>query len=71
MKEMNKKMSEIKSELNVVKSEIDKIKRELDRLESLEIRQNDEVQSLKRRVSAFVANVADELGVKEYLIDGE
>ena len=64
-------MKEIQKQINEMKKDIKQLKRDIDRIESAGIRDNNEVQQLRRRVTGLVRNLSDRLDVREYLLDGE
>jgi len=64
-------MKDIRKEITEMKKDIKQLKRDIDRLESTSIRENNEVQRLRRRVTGLVRNLSDRLNVREYLLDGE
>jgi len=64
-------MKDIRKEITEMKKDIKQLKRDIDRIESAGIRDNNEVQRLKRRVTGLVRNLSDRLDVRMYLLDGE
>jgi len=64
-------MKDIRKEINEIKKDIKQLKRHIEHIESMSIRDNNEVSRLKRRVSGLVRNLSDRLNVREYLLDGE
>ena len=64
-------MKEIQKQINEMKKDIKQLKRDIDRIESAGIRDNNEVQRLRRRVTGLVRNLSTRLDVREYLLDGE
>ena len=64
-------MKDIRKEINEMKKDIKQLKRHIEHIESMSIRDNNEVSRLKRRVSGLVRNLSDRLDVREYLLDGE
>ena len=54
-----------------IRKEITEMKKDINRIESAGIRDNNEVQRLRRRVTGLVRNLSDRLDVREYLLDGE
>jgi len=62
-------MKDIRKEINEIKKDIKQLKRHIEHIESMSIRDNNEVSRLKRRVSGLVRNLSDRLNVREYLLD--
>ncbi len=71
MFERGEKVKDIRKEITEMKKDIKQLKRDIDRIESAGIRDNNEVQKLRRRVTGLVRNLSDRLDVREYLLDGE
>ena len=64
-------MKDIRKEINEMKKDIKQLKRDIDRIESAGIRDNNEVQRIRRRVTGLVRNLSDRLDVRANLVGGE